>query len=82
MSTTKQDLVRYVEGWRLTGDALRAQRLAELSCLDDETARAMTIDLFGLWRPAEADEFGAELVEQQRVFQRWHRARGRHPFPT
>ncbi len=54
--------------WKVAGPALEAQRWAELSRLTDEDARRATLDLFALWRPSAIDEFGAELVEQQRVF--------------
>jgi hypothetical protein len=54
--------------WKAAGPALEAQRWAELSTLTDEDARRATLDLFALWRPTALDEFGAELVEQQRVF--------------
>jgi len=54
--------------WKVAGPALEAQRWAELSRLSDEDARRATLDLFALWRPSAIDEFGAELVEQQRVF--------------
>jgi hypothetical protein len=70
---TKRELREYVERWRLAAPALEDQRLSELGRLDDETARLMTLDLFTLWRPSGHDEFGAELVEQQRVFQLWQR---------
>jgi len=54
--------------WKVAGPALDAQRRSELSTLSDEDARRATLDLFALWRPSAIDEFGAELVEQQRVF--------------
>ncbi len=54
--------------WKVAGPALEAQRWSELSRLTDEDARRATLDLFALWRPSAIDEFGAELVEQQRVF--------------
>jgi hypothetical protein len=57
-----------IERWKAAGPALEAQRWAELSRLTDEDARRATLDLFAFWRPSAVDEFGAELVEQQRVF--------------
>jgi hypothetical protein len=57
-----------IERWRAAGPELEAQRWAELSRLTDEDARRATVDLFALWRPSAVDDFGAELVEQQRVF--------------
>ena len=71
--STKQDLKRFVDRWRVAGPALEAHRLQELSRLNDEQARCATLDLFNLWRPAAYDEFGAELVEQQRVFRLWQK---------
>ncbi|MBI4516189.1 MAG: hypothetical protein HY699_10295 [Deltaproteobacteria bacterium] len=47
---------------------LEEERYAALQDLDDETARRITLDLFKLWRPREVDDFGAGLVEQQKVF--------------
>jgi hypothetical protein len=76
---TRRELKDYVERWRLAAPALDDQHASELGRLDDETARAMTLDLLSLWRPQEHDDFGAELVEQQRVFQSWQRRRGGHP---
>ena len=76
---TKRELTEYVDRWRLAAPALDEQRLSELGCLDDETARLMTLDLFSMWRPSECDEFGAELVEQQRVFQLWRQRQRTHP---
>ena len=57
-----------IERWKAAGPALEAQRWAELFRLTDEDARRATLDLFALWRPSALDDFGAELVEQQRVF--------------
>ena len=59
-----------VARWKAAGPELEAQRLAEVAGLTDEGARRATLDLFALWRPSEFDEFGEELVRQQRVFQR------------
>lgn len=59
---------RFVDRWRVAGPALEDQRLDELSRLTDDEARRMTLDLFRLWRLSDHDDFGAELVEQQRVF--------------
>jgi hypothetical protein len=69
--TTRRDLRRFVDRWRQAGPALEAQRLDELSQLSDEQARRVTLDLFGLWRKTEHDDFGAGLVEQQRLFRLW-----------
>jgi hypothetical protein len=57
-----------IDRWKTAGPAVDAQRWAELSRLTDEDARRATVDLFALWRPPARDDFGAELVEQQRVF--------------
>ena len=65
--------------WKVAGPALEAQRWAELSRLTDEDARRATLDLFALWRPSASDEFGAELVEQQRVFRLQRVGSGSHP---
>ena len=65
---TKKDIGEFVGRWRRASAPLEDQRMEELSRLSDEQARRMTVDLFGLWRPTEYDDFGAELVEQQRVF--------------
>ena len=65
--------------WKVAGPALEAQRWAELSRLTDEDARRATLDLFALWRPSAIDEFGAELVEQQRVFRLQRVGRVPHP---
>ncbi len=69
--TTRQDMRRFVDRWRVAGPALEGQRLDELLCLTDDEARRMTLDLFRLWRPSDYDDFGAELVEQQRVLGLW-----------
>jgi hypothetical protein len=75
---TKEDLRRFVEGRRRAGPALENQRPEELSHLGDEQAGRMTLDVFGLWRPTDDDDFGVELVEQQRGFRLWReRQRGR-----
>jgi hypothetical protein len=76
---TKRELRQYVERWRLAAPALEDQHISELVRPDDETARVMTLDLVTLWRPLEQDDFGAELVEQQRVFRSWHRLRRSDP---
>ena len=76
---TKRELTGYIDRWRLAAPALEAQRLSELGRLDDETARLMTLDLFSMWRPSERDDFGADLVEQQRVFQLWQQRQRTHP---
>jgi hypothetical protein len=73
----RDDVKQLVERWRLAAPALEAQRLDELAALTDEQAKQMTSDLFSLWRPAATDDFGAELVEHQRVFRLW-RERGEH----
>jgi hypothetical protein len=66
---TTRKLNEYVGRWRLAAPALEAQRLSELGRLDDESAMVMTRDLFSMWRRLASDDFGAELVAQQRVFQ-------------
>jgi len=76
---TKRELKQYVERWRLAAPALEDQHISELGRLDDETARVMTLDLLSLWRPMEHDDFGAELVEQQRVFRLRHRRQRSDP---
>jgi len=76
---TKRELRQYVERWHLAAPALEDQHLSELVRLDDETARVMTLDLLSLWRPTEHDDFGAELMEQQRVFRSPHRRRRSDP---
>jgi hypothetical protein len=76
---TKRELTEYVDRWRLAAPALDEQRLSELGRLDDETARLMTLDLLTMWRPSGRDDFGAELVEQQRVFQLWQRRHESQP---
>jgi hypothetical protein len=76
---TKRELRRYLERWRLAAPALEDQHISELMRLDDETARVMTLDLLSLWRPSDQDDFGAELVEQQRVFRSWHRLQRSDP---
>lgn len=57
-----------VERWAAAGPALEEERCRALQGLDDDTARRMTLDLFRLWRPREADDLAAGLVEQQRLF--------------
>lgn len=65
---TRRDLKLFADRWRVAGPALEDQRLQELWRLSDEQARRMTLDLFRFWRPDRHDDFGAGLVEQQRVF--------------
>jgi len=76
---TKREFRQYVERWRLAAPALEDQHISELVRLDDETAWVTTLDLFTLWRPLEQDDFGAELVEQRRVFRSWHRLQRSDP---
>jgi len=68
---TRRVMGRFVDTWRLAGPALADQRIEELARLTDEQARRATLDLFRRWRPPDHDNFGAELVEQQRVFGLW-----------
>ena len=74
---TRQGLRQFVDKWRLAGPALANLRLEELAHLTDEQARSATLDLFRLWRPTAQDDFGAELVEQQRVFGLWREDQSR-----
>jgi hypothetical protein len=66
--TNRETGLQLIERWRAAGPVLEEQRWLELSRLTDEEARRATLDLFALWCPSPVDEFGAELVEQQRVF--------------
>lgn len=68
--TRRESDNEFIGRWKAAGPALDAQRLDELSRLTDDDARRITLDLFALWRPSVIDEFGEELVRQQRVFHR------------
>jgi hypothetical protein len=68
--TNRERDADFVTRWKAAGPELDAQRLAEVAGLTDEAARRATLDVFKLWRPSESDEFGDELVRQQRIFQR------------
>jgi hypothetical protein len=68
--SVREDMRRFIDRWRIAGPALQEQRMDELLSLSDERALRMTHELFSLWRPQEHDDYGAELVEQQRVFRK------------
>jgi len=77
MSDDREDTVGnrgFVARWAAAGPALAAQRYAELRALTDDDARRMMHDVFAHWHPSATDEFGAELVAQQRFFRAAARA--------
>jgi hypothetical protein len=63
------DARRFIERWTIAGPAIEEERLLRLQRLDEASARAMTRDLFALWRPTANDrrESTNGLVDQQRL---------------
>jgi hypothetical protein len=69
---------RWLDDWATAGAALEAERLARLDRMSDDEARELTRAVLAVWRPSASDDFGVELVTQQRWFMRAARA-GRRP---
>jgi hypothetical protein len=59
---------RWLESWERAGAALEDERARRLREMGPDDARQLTRDVLALWRPAPADELGAELVTHQRWF--------------
>jgi hypothetical protein len=73
------DARRFIERWTIAGPAIEEERLLRLQRLDEASARAMTRDLFALWRPTANDrrESRNGLVDQQRLMRALSAARQR-----
>jgi hypothetical protein len=71
----RADARAFVVRWAETGRVLAEERAARLGALDDDTARAMTRDLFRSWRSPYEASTTSGLVEQQRLFQALRRRR-------
>ena len=71
---TTEELRRWVDGWRVTGEVIEEQRQRELFRMAEAEAQRRSEDVLSLpnvWRrPGEA---GAGLIEQQACFARWNK---------
>jgi hypothetical protein len=67
-SETRERARRWLHCWKHAGAALEAERLRRLRGLGIDEARQLTRHLLSVWRPADVDELGAELLTQQRWF--------------
>jgi len=79
-SPSETDLIRrWVETWRRAGDELDKIKAEELRALTEEKSAEYINDallMADYWlalNPGETRECG--MVEQQRIFQKWHRNR-------
>jgi hypothetical protein len=71
-TASAEELRRWVDTWKLTGEAIEEQRQRELFNMDEAEAQRRSEDVLSMpevWRrPGEA---GLGMVEQQAWFSRW-----------